>query len=270
MDKKKVTDALFSARWAIRAGKSDAAYEYVTRALTDLDALPDISEIEPPKVRPIKDGEVAEPAPKPPKAEPRTPKFVKVPGVTFKEWSYKTPSKLAEGLVVHYTVSGSKASTAVGILKSLAKRNLGCMVMDENGIIYVPENFDIFKDAAAHAGLSKWNGRTGLNSYYMGMEICNWGKLDSKTRKLAKGIRSSKGEANIIKGDYEPYTAAQEKSLIQFCHWAKANNPAFKYENVVGHDEARAKAGQPGGKSDPGASLSMTMPKLRELLLKGA
>lgn len=262
MDKKKVIDPLFSARWALTKQRPDVKYatEKVTEALEELGAV---------KSAPAIPGDVEPPKTKPPvSAKPFTqPKFVAVKGVKYKEWAYKTPTKMFEGLVVHYTVSGSSASSAVSILKYLAKQGLGCMVMDEDGVIYHPESFDILRDAAAHAGLSKWNGRSGLNSYYAGMEICNWGKLDAKSRPKARGVRSSSGEANIIKGDYEPYTEKQEAALINFCKWAKANNPAFKFENVVGHDEARAKAGQPGGKSDPGASLSMTMPQLRKLLL---
>lgn len=260
---KKAKDHLYSARWALTKAKPDV--KYATDKVTD--ALEELGDL---KSKPLMPGETEPPKPTPPvSARPFTqPKFVAVKGVKYKEWAYKTPSKTFEGLVVHYTVSGSSAASAVSILKYLAKSGLGCMVMDEDGVIYHPESFDVLKDAAAHAGLSKWNGRSGLNSYYAGMEICNWGKLDSKSRPKARGVRSSKGEANIIKGDYEPYTAKQEAALINFCKWAKINNPAFKFENVVGHDECRAKAGKPGGKSDPGASLSMTMPQLRALLLK--
>jgi len=286
MDAKKLEDFLYSARWAIKALLEDPnpdlpdevkklrhAYDKITEGLEELKAIPDIDEAEHPPIDPIEDAPEDR---KPPKAVPipvgyTTPKIVKVPGVHYKESRYKTASGLADGLIVHYTVSGDSEKTAIGVLKGLAKRGLGCMVMDEDGIIYAPESFDIFKDAAGHAGKSKWNGRVGLSSYSMGMEICNWGKLDDKSRKLQNnGIRSSAKNANIIKGDYEKYTPAQEASLINFCRWAKANNSAFKYENVCGHDEARTAYGLPGDKSDPGASLSMTMPQFRELLLKGA
>lgn len=194
-----------------------------------------------------------------------TPIFVKVKGVNYKEYKYATKSKKAEGLVVHYTVSGRASSSAVGVLKYLANNGLGCMVMDEDGVIYMPESFDIFNDAAAHAGKSSWNGYTGLNDEFMGMEICNWGRSSSEDKAYGR-TRFSEANENIIKGWYQPYTEKQEKSLINFCRWAKSKEPAFKFENVCGHDEARADYGLKGDKQDPGASLSMVMPKLRKLL----
>lgn len=263
----KVIDALYTARWAlteaIEKNKFNLLPTVVDRVAEAQALLAEepfkaiVPDDEPPQIEHKET----------PRAKFTEPKFVVVPGVSFKEWGYKT--KEFVGLVVHYTVSGSSARSAETVLRGLAERGLGCMVMDEDGVIYIPSGFNVFTDAASHAGLSKWNGYSGLNSYFAGMEICNWGKLDSKTKKLAKKVRSSKGEANIIKGEYEAYTEKQESALINFCHWAKSKNPKFSFDNVCGHDEARTAAGQPGGKSDPGASLSMTMPKLRELLKKG-
>ncbi len=91
------------------------------------------------------------------------------------------------------------------------------------------------------------------------MEICSWGK-DSKVGPF----RESKGEANIKKGKYQAFTSKQEAALKNFIFWLKDVNPEFDVEWVVGHDEIA-----PTRKSDPGASLSMTMPKFRELLKKG-
>ena len=260
----KIKDALYTARWAlteaIEKGKYNLLPTVVDRVAEAQALLADNSEPvapvvpddEPPKLPAINESG----------AKFHEPKFVVVPGVKFKKWGYKLGAFI--GLVVHYTVTLSDAKTAVGVLKGLAKRGLGCMVMDEDGVIYIPEGFNIFTDAAAHAGLSKWNGYTGLNSYFAGMEICNLGKLDATTKKKAKKIRVSKGEANIIKGEYEAYTEKQEAELANFILWAKSKNPKFQLANVCGHDEARAQAGQPGGKSDPGASLSMTMPSFRK------
>lgn len=190
------------------------------------------------------------------------PEFIKVPGVKFKErGQYKTPSGMFSGLTVHYTVSGRKAANARSVLKYLAGQNFGCMVMDEAGKIYIPENFDVLKSWNYHAGVSKWKGATSVSNIFAGMEICCWGK-DSKEGPF----RTSQGQQNIYPGIYQQYTEAQEIALVNFCLWAKQNNPEFKIENITGHDELRTEAGKPGMKTDPGASLSMTMPQLRELI----
>lgn len=186
------------------------------------------------------------------------PVFVRVPGVKFKTHGYakKTP----EGLVVHYTVSGNNPENLV---KYLAKQGYGCMVMAHDGRIYIPEGFDIFKQAAAHAGKSAWNGISGMNSHFMGMEICNWGSAGKQHVSADKLRVISKKTANQQPGTYEKYTPEIEASLINFCLWAKSKCPTFSFDNVAGHDEVALPAGR---KNDPGGSLSMTMPAFREKL----
>lgn len=189
----------------------------------------------------------------------KEPTFVVVKGTKYvNRGEYKTPTKMFKGLVVHYTVSGRTAASAIGNVKYLASKGYGCMVMDENGIIYIPEDFDVLKDWGHHAGVSKWGSDTYVSNKFAGMEICGWG-LGSKVGP----IRSSKGEDNIIAGDYQEYTPEQETALDNFILWALSKNKEFKIANVVGHDELREAAGQKGGKTDPGASLSRTMPNYR-------
>ena len=194
------------------------------------------------------------------------PKIVIVPGIKFKKGGgYKTDTGFAKGLVVHYTVSGRTEKSARAVLNSLAKRNLGCMVMDGDGVIYIPPNFDLDEEVAYHAGDSSWKGKTGISRYCMGMEICNWGKLDSTTEKYADVIRTYEGEDNIKKGMYEAFTMTpgQEDSLRNFILWQMDKNPEFDLDWLVGHDEIA-----PTRKSDPGGSLSMSMPKYRESFRK--
>jgi len=194
------------------------------------------------------------------------PEFVVVKGVKFKDrGQYQTPSKMFSGLVVHYTVSGRKAANAISVLKYLAENNLGCMVMDEDGKIYIPEGFDVLFNWGYHAGVSRWNNSVGVSNIFAGMEICCWGR-GSKVGPF----RQSMGNGNIVRGIYQAYTEAQEKALRNFILWAKANNKEFNIDNVCGHDEVRALAGKPGDKQDPGASLSMTMPEFRNLLRNDA
>lgn len=190
------------------------------------------------------------------------PKIVTVKGVRYNtHGNYRTQTGNAKGLVVHYTVSGRKVSNARGVVSYLKSQGYGCMVMDEKGIIYVPEGFDLQKDVAWHAGTSSWKGVSGISRYCMGMEICNWGKLDSKTKPRAGTTRTSGAMANIKAGEYEAYTPEQEESLINFIRWQLDTNPEFDLDWVVGHDEVCVPKGR---KSDPGGSLSMTMPEFRK------
>lgn len=183
------------------------------------------------------------------------PTIKRVIGVKYKTvGKYKTKTKNAKGLVVHYTVSGRSEKNARGVVAYLAKKGLGCMVMDEDGIIYVPENFNLQTDVAYHAGKSSWKGLSGMSFYCMGMEICCWGK-GSKVgpfRKIAKKTDNRQA------GTYQTMTAKQEEALTNFIKWQMDVNPEFSIDFLVGHDEIA-----PLRKSDPGGSLSVSMPSLR-------
>lgn len=191
------------------------------------------------------------------------PEFVVVKGVRFKDrGNYNTPSGKFKGLTVHYAVSGNTADSAIGVIKYLASQGFGCMAMDKDGKIYIPENFDVLKSWGYHSGVSKWKGISSVSDKFAGMEICCWG-LNSKVGPF-RTVTTKEGY--VVAGKYQQYTEAQENSLINFCLWAKTVNPEFDFDYVAGHDELRKEAGKLGDKQDPGGSLSMTMPELRKLL----
>lgn len=191
------------------------------------------------------------------------PVFVIVNGTTFKDMgNYETPSGKFKGLTVHYTVSGRTAATAKNMVQYLATKGFGCMVMDEDGKIYIPENFDVIKDWGYHSGVSKWKDIKNVSNYFAGIEICCWGKGAS----VGPFRDVTTAEGYIVAGKYQQYTEAQENALINFILWAKSQNKEFDLDYVAGHDELRKEAGKLGDKQDPGGSLSMTMPALRSLV----
>lgn len=251
---KQIVDILWTVSWAIKnAFKTKNYKEMINFMILKLVEARDILSQEPD--RPDNS--------KPIDSSYTVPDFIEVKGVKFNtHGKYRTRSGNAKGLVVHYTVSGRSENSAIGVLKYLARKGLGCMVMDEDGFIYVPEGFDIQKDVAWHAGKSSWMGKTSISKYCMGMEICCWGRLDSKSKKKVKSSDKrvvSRQNENIKVGEYQKYTKDQEKSLFNFIKWQMSVNPEFSLDWLVGHDEIA-----PTRKQDPGASLSMTMPKLRE------
>ena len=251
---KKLADILWTARWAVKNNYPDDAYAELTKALVYIGAEKEVEEEDRPTKTP------------PPAIElkVREPKIVKVKGVkTPIKRTYNTASGKFEGLVVHYTVSGRTASSAIAVLKWLVSERLCCMVMDEDGVIYIPEDFDILTMWGSHAGKSKWKGRTYVSQYFAGMEICCWGK-DSKVGPFSE-VTTKQGY--VVAGKYQQYTEKQEAELENFILWAKLHNPHLDLNNVVGHDELRREYGLLGDKADAGGSLSVTMPAFREKLI---
>jgi N-acetylmuramoyl-L-alanine amidase len=183
--------------------------------------------------------------------------------------SYKTLSGNPAGLIVHYTAGRRGGeSRAKGTLTSLAKRGLGCLVMDEDGVIYKARNQD-FDEVAYHAGKSEFEGVSGMSYYMMGMEIMCAGKLDSDyTSWYGEKFKQSQCRAIASSGRhkggyYLKYTDLQEASLRNFIIWQAQTNPEFSINWVRGHDEVCVPAGR---KTDPGGSLSMPMEDLRNEL----
>jgi N-acetyl-anhydromuramyl-L-alanine amidase AmpD len=189
------------------------------------------------------------------------PTIVTVKGVRYRtHGKFKTRSGGPLGAVIHFTVSGRTAKSAENVVRYMASQGLGCLVMDENGIFYAPEGYNYLRDVVYHAGKSQWKGYSGMSAYCVGIEICNWG-TDATLRK-AKDIRIVDSKRDNQKpGIYQRYTEAQEKSLIRFLRYLRKTSKDFSVEYVVGHDEIA-----PQRKADPGGSLSMTMPELRQLI----
>lgn len=201
----------------------------------------------------------------------KEPKFVVVTGVKFKDrGDYETPSGNFKGLTVHYACSGNSEKSARGVIEYLASQGFGCMAMDKDGIIYIPEGFDIFKTWGYHSGVSKWKGISSVSDRFAGMEICCWGRNPPATVPQNEKRTVTTSQGYVVAGTYQKYTPEQEASLINFILWAKSKNKEFDLDYIAGHDELRKEAGKLGDKQDPGGSLSMTMPALRALVKQKA
>lgn len=182
---------------------------------------------------------------------------------------YITDTREPKGLVVHYTAGrfSKGREDAINTLRDLCKRGLACLVMDTEGRLYRAKNQSL-SDIGWHAGESKWKGKEGISRFCLGMEICCAGKIEDKGSKTWWGdniheslVRKVPGKENMKRGSYHKYTEAQEKSLINFILWQLDTNSQFSIDWVVGHDEI-----SPDRKSDPGGSLSMTMPSFRAMI----
>lgn len=171
-----------------------------------------------------------------------------------------------KGAIVHFT-AGHPLQSLRDALAWQKKSGMLYFVIAADGSI--GQNFPL-THWGYHAGKSSWKGLKGtVSKHLVGIEVCCPGKLSKggvpsfgSKAYPSKLIRTSEARDNIEAGTYYKFTKAQEESLVRLLKWLKSNNPdVFDYDFVLGHDEV-----SPGRKNDPGASLSITMPQLRNVL----
>ena len=159
------------------------------------------------------------------------------------------------GAVVHFTAGRDKTEQ-----DAIDSYNWGCdqgytfFVIGPSGKLY--QGFPLNR-GGAHAGSSSWPGLgSGVSSKLVGIEVACAGGLDSRGKSWF-GVTYPQDE---IRDGFKKYTPEQEETLIKLLVWLKKNCPeVFDVQYILGHDEV-----SPGRKNDPGSSLSMTMPELRE------
>jgi len=166
-----------------------------------------------------------------------------------------------QAIVLHHTMSYNTEGTVSWFKQAAVDVHF---VVGHNG--EVVQMADCNRNCA-HAGVSKWNGMNGLNSYAIGIEVVNIGPLVKKSdgtfidgygRKWNGAVR----ERNVLGYKYwEPFTSAQEQAVIQICLWAHKTY-GIKIENMCAHYEC-----SPGRKNDPAGGLAIgSMAEFRKYL----
>lgn len=148
-------------------------------------------------------------------------------------------------ILLHYTVSGTTQS-AVDTLcdpqpDDPTKRVSAHVVIGRTGKIVQLVPFNM---VAWHAGVSKWNGVSGLNRHAIGFEIVNWGFA---YQSESTGAIRLKHKNESIERWWQPYTKEQIDAVCYLIRILKASYPI---EIVLGHDDV-----SPGRKTDPGPAL---------------
>lgn len=167
-----------------------------------------------------------------------------------------------EYLVIHYTAS-SEARHAINWLANPEARASAHLVIGRDGTITQLVPFD---RVAWHAGRSRWEGRTGLNRYALGIELDNAGRLvrhgdrwrawfgrDYGAEEVLEAVHKNETES----AGWHVFTAEQLEAALGV---SLALMRHYELKDVVGHDDIA-----PGRKTDPGPAFPM--PSFRARLL---
>ncbi len=152
-------------------------------------------------------------------------------------------------IIMHFTAGGSQSGT-VGWFRNPKAKVSSHYVVGRDGLVVQMVPLD---RSAWHAGKSKIGEKTGVNSYSVGIEICNWGPLRQVDGKFVTySGRKYEGPTPVRSADgryWEPYTDAQYAALLKLCEYL-----IDKYEitHITGHSDIAIPQGR---KNDPGGAF---------------
>lgn len=177
--------------------------------------------------------------------------------VPFKATPNKGGRMTPDELVMHYTGSSSYAS-AVSWLTNPAAKASAHLVIGAAGEITQLAPFNV---VTWHAGQSSFNGRSNYNAFSIGIELVNAGLL---ARTGAGGFIERLGGKSVPAGKVilaahkngggeQPWAAYDPCQLAVAIAVAQALHAAYRFRDIVGHDDIA-----PLRKSDPGPAFPMS------------
>ncbi|MGY0195680.1 N-acetylmuramoyl-L-alanine amidase [Leptothrix sp. BB-4] len=159
-------------------------------------------------------------------------------------------------LVMHYTAGRSLESSVTSLCTQKPSGNASAhVVLGRDGRIVQLAPFNV---VTWHAGLSAWNGLTGLNTASIGIEMDNAGALDKVGDRYVAWFGEAYPDSEVrvaahrhggpVRG-WHAYTAAQIQRATEL---AELLVSTYRLEDVLGHEDIA-----PGRKTDPGPAFPL-------------
>lgn len=174
--------------------------------------------------------------------------------VSFVETPNKGGSLSPRYLVFHYT-AGKSAASSINWLTNPGSRASAHLVLARDGTITQLAPFNV---KTWHAGLSHWDGVSGLNSHAIGIEMDNAGLLKKVGDKYQAWFGTLYAEDQVVNArhrlDDEPhwwhaYTEVQIQRALEL---AQLLVRQYDLTDVVGHEDIA-----PDRKRDPGPAFPL-------------
>lgn len=165
-----------------------------------------------------------------------------------------------EIIVLHYTASGGEDGKGdAQYLSRAASRASAHIVAGRPGDLHqiVP-----FNRRAWHAGRSEYEGRKNVNSFSIGIEIDNWGWLNSNHESHTGTKVPSEHVFTGTRGPYKKWEKYRPEQLDAVEEVIAAICEAYDIKDIVGHEDIA-----PGRKQDPGPALDAFTARMKEKYL---
>ncbi|NOS82277.1 MAG: N-acetylmuramoyl-L-alanine amidase [Nitrospira sp.] len=176
------------------------------------------------------------------------------PGVSFIETPNKGGDLSPRYLVFHYTAGKSAASSVSWLTNPEAKASAH-LVLARDGTITQLAPFNV---KTWHAGISHWDGLSGLNSHSIGIEMDNAGPLKKVGDRYQAWFGTLYGVAQVIHAkhrldeEFRWWHAYTEVQIQRALELARLLVRHYGLKDVVGHEDIA-----PDRKRDPGPAFPL-------------
>ena len=157
-------------------------------------------------------------------------------------------------LVFHFTAGPSAKSSIEWLCNPDAKASAH-LVMARDGSITQLAPFNV---VTWHAGVSYWDGLSGLNQYAIGIEMDNAGKLKKAGDQYQAWFGTRYPENEVIQAQqrFEPdvayWHAYTEIQIAKALELAASLVKAYRLRDIIGHEDIAR-----GRKNDPGPAFPL-------------
>ena len=175
-------------------------------------------------------------------------------GVSFVETPNKGGELTPRYLVMHYT-AGKSAASAVNWLTNPESKASAHLILARDGMITQLAPFNV---KTWHAGLSHWDGLSGINGYSIGIEMDNAGPLKKVGDKYQAWFGTMYPEDQVVNAKHrlnsEPrwwhtYTEVQIQKALELARLLVRH---YDLKDVIGHEDIA-----PDRKRDPGPAFPL-------------
>ena len=175
-------------------------------------------------------------------------------GISYQDTPNKGGELVPRYLVFHYTAGRSAQSSIDYLCKPEAKASAHVVLGRDGGITQLSP----FNIKTWHAGVSQWNGLSGLNSYSIGIEMDNAGPLKKVGSRYVAWFGGEYPEDEAFLGQHKhetserywhTYTEAQITKALELAACLVAQ---YRLEDVLGHEDIAR-----GRKTDPGPAFPL-------------
>jgi len=157
-------------------------------------------------------------------------------------------------IVVHFTAGRSAESSISHLLKPGSGASAHLVIGLDGSVTQLAR----FNQRAWHAGRSSWRGRRDVNSFSIGIELDNPGRLEPVGDKYRAWFGTTYSADKVIKASHKHehkvscwhiYPEAQLEACMNVC---EALAEHYAIADIVGHEDI-----SPGRKTDPGPAFPM-------------